>query len=52
MTNDKPIDENELIAERRRKLDALRAAGIAYPNDFHRNALAEELHSTYGGHSG
>jgi lysyl-tRNA synthetase, class II len=50
--NDKPIDENELIAERRRKLDALRAAGVAYPNDFHRNALAEELHGTYGGHSG
>jgi len=50
--NDKPIDENELIAERRRKLDALREEGIAYPNDFRRNALAEELLRTYGGHAG
>jgi len=50
--NDRPGDENELIAERRRKLDALRVAGIAYPNDFRRNALAEELHRTYGGHDG
>src|SRR6185295_12013335 len=27
-------DENQLIAERRAKLQALRAAGIAFPNDF------------------
>jgi lysyl-tRNA synthetase class 2 len=43
-------DENALIAERRRKLSELREEGIAYPNDFRRNALAEELHHTYGGH--
>ncbi|MEM9404329.1 MAG: lysine--tRNA ligase [Pseudomonadota bacterium] len=43
-------DENKLIAERRRKLTALRDAGNAYPNDFRRNALAEELHRSYGGH--
>jgi len=43
-------DENELIAERRRKLDALRAAGNPFPNDFRRNALAEELHRSYGRH--
>ena len=45
-------DENALIAERRRKLGELREEGIAYPNDFRRNALAEELHHTYGGHEG
>ncbi len=43
-------DENRLIAERRRKLDALRAQGNAFPNDFHRNALADELHHIYGSH--
>ena len=43
-------DENSLIAERRRKLDAWRESGAAYPNEFRRNALADELHSSYGGH--
>ena len=43
-------DENSLIAERRRKLDALREDGNAFPNDFRRNALAEELHQSYGNH--
>ncbi len=42
--------ENALIAERRRKLERLRAEGNAYPNDFRRSALAEELHCTYGAH--
>ena len=50
MTDDKPQDENKLIAERRQKLDALRERGNAFPNDFHRNALAEELHLMYGAH--
>jgi lysyl-tRNA synthetase class 2 len=40
-------DENKLIAERRRKLDELRIAGNAFPNDFRRNALADELHHLY-----
>ena len=48
MTDDR--DENKLIAERRRKLEALREKGNAFPNDFRRNALAEELHHMYGGH--
>ena len=49
---DKPaIDENKLIAERRAKLDGLRDAGNAFPNDFRRNAIADELHMTYGQHS-
>jgi lysyl-tRNA synthetase class 2 len=43
-------DENALIAERRRKLDVLREQGNAFPNDFRRNALAEELHRSYGKH--
>ena len=29
-----PVDENQIIAERRAKLARLRAAGIAFPNDF------------------
>ncbi|MFT3905471.1 MAG: lysine--tRNA ligase [Steroidobacteraceae bacterium] len=36
-------DENKLIAERRAKLAALRAQGVAYPNDFRRDALAQEI---------
>ncbi len=43
-------DENKLIAERRAKLAALREQGNAFPNDFRRNAIAEELHRTFEGH--
>ena len=42
-------DENKLIAERRAKLTALRARGNAHPNDFRRDALAADLHASYGG---
>ena len=52
MADDKPLDENKLIAERRQKLDALRDTGSPFPNDFHRNALAEELLLAYGQHEG
>ncbi len=41
-------DENALIAERRAKLERLRGEGIAFPNDFRRNALAADLHAIYG----
>jgi lysyl-tRNA synthetase class 2 len=41
-------DENKLIAERRAKLDKLRAAGVAFPNDFRRDALADQLLTAYG----
>lgn len=44
--------DSALIAERRRKLTERRASGNAFPNDFRRNALAEELHCTYGPHAG
>ncbi len=40
-------DENPLITERRGKLGQLRASGIAYPNDFQRDALAADLQATY-----
>jgi lysyl-tRNA synthetase class 2 len=50
VTGKKVNDENALIAERRRKLTAWRAAGNPYPNDFRRNSLAEELHGTWGAH--
>jgi len=42
------VDENQIIAERRAKLAALRARGAAYPNDFRRDALAAELHAAHG----
>ncbi len=44
-------EEHELIAERRRKLTALRESGDPYPNDFRRNAVAEELAQSYGKHT-
>lgn len=44
-------EESTLIAERRRKLAQLREAGIAFPNDFRRNALAAELLQTFGEHT-
>ncbi len=40
-------DENKLIAERRTKLEALRAQGTAYPNDFRRDALAGQLQEAF-----
>jgi lysyl-tRNA synthetase class 2 len=43
--------ENRLIAERRRKLDELREAGNAFPNDFQRDEIADALHAAYGAHS-
>jgi len=46
----KSADDNALIAERKRKLAEMRESGNAYPNDFRRNALADELLSSYGGY--
>ena len=43
-----PPDEHQIIAERRAKLAAIRAAGPAFPNDFRRTHLADELHLKYG----
>jgi lysyl-tRNA synthetase class 2 len=41
-------EEHALIARRREKLNALREAGRAFPNDFRRDAIAGELHAEYG----
>jgi lysyl-tRNA synthetase class 2 len=43
-----PRDENRLIAERRAKLQQLRAQSTPFPNDFRRDALAGQLHTAYG----
>ncbi len=44
MTDEHHSTEDELIAQRRSHLQRLRDGGIAYPNDFKRNALAADLH--------
>ncbi|GGC93145.1 lysine--tRNA ligase [Undibacterium terreum] len=44
-----PQDENSIIAERRSKLDAIRAqGGIAFPNDFRPQHKAAALKEQYG----
>jgi lysyl-tRNA synthetase, class II len=42
------LDTNQIIAERRTKLQALRAAGSAFPNDFVRRDLAAQVAAKYG----
>src|SRR5512142_936741 len=44
-----PLDENKLIAERREKLRALRAHGVAFPNDFRPDAFAGDLQGEFDG---
>jgi lysyl-tRNA synthetase class 2 len=41
-------EDNKLVEERREKLKALRAAGVAYPNDFRRKDLASPLTKLHG----
>jgi lysyl-tRNA synthetase class 2 len=41
-------DDNQLITERREKLQALRAAGVAFPNDFKPQHHAADLHHKHG----
>jgi lysyl-tRNA synthetase class 2 len=41
-------DENQLIAERRQKLAAIRARGIAFPNDFRPAHHAADLQHRHG----
>ena len=43
-----PLDENQIIAERRDKLKAIREKGIAFPNDFDRKNMAGDLHAEFG----
>ena len=42
-----PADENQIIAERRAKLKAIREKGIAFPNKFQRDDLAADLLERY-----
>ncbi|MGH8743489.1 MAG: lysine--tRNA ligase [Burkholderiales bacterium] len=42
--NEKNLDTNQIIEERRAKLKALRGKGVAFPNDFRRGHLAHDLH--------
>ncbi|HRH89469.1 MAG TPA: lysine--tRNA ligase [Rubrivivax sp.] len=41
-------DPNQLVAERREKLAALRRQGVAFPNDFKPRHHAAELHHRWG----
>ena len=43
--NSEKHDENQIIAERRNKLAAIRQKGVAFPNDFERTHLAGDLHA-------
>ena len=48
MANDKDTStESQLIAQRRAKLDLLREAGQAYPNDWRRDALLGNLQERF-----
>ena len=53
--DDKPepgeAEDHRLVAERRRKLDALREAGFAYPNHRRRTALAAQSGETFDEYS-
>ncbi|MBM2829639.1 MAG: lysyl-tRNA synthetase [Gammaproteobacteria bacterium] len=42
-------NDNDLIAQRRNQLKALREKGNAYPNNFRRDVLATDLHAHYSG---
>lgn len=42
------LDINEQLAQRKTKLAALREQGNAFPNDFHKDAFAADLHAQYG----
>ena len=46
-----PADDNKLIAERRAKLAAIRAKGVAFPNDFRPQHKAADLVAQHGGKS-
>ena len=45
------VDDNQLMAERREKLKALRAGGIAFPNDVKPGHRTEALFAQYDGKS-
>lgn len=43
-----PVDVNDLVRERREKLNAWRAQGTAYPNDWKPSHFAKDLHAQLG----
>ena len=45
------LSENELLQQRRFKLEQLREKGIAYPNTFKRDSLSEDLKIQFKGNS-
>lgn len=45
--NSNEQDENKLIGQRREKLTQLRQQGEAFPNDFRRDSLAQELQTQW-----
>jgi lysyl-tRNA synthetase class 2 len=51
MADQAPLDENQLIAERRARLAELRRSGAAFPNDFGREHFAADLHRSWGDRS-
>ena len=42
------VDVNELIAQRREKLNEMREQGKAFPNDFRRDSISDDLHAEFG----
>jgi lysyl-tRNA synthetase class 2 len=44
-----PLDTNQIVEERRGKLAALRASGVAFPNDFVRHHFAGDLQQQFEG---
>ena len=45
------LTENELLEQRRLKLDALRKRGVAYTNSFRRDSLSQDLKIQFDGTS-
>jgi len=45
------LTENELLEQRRLKLDALRERGVAYTNSFRRDSLSQDLKIQFDGTS-
>ena len=42
-----PLDDNQIITERRAKLAQLRSDGVAFPNDFERRDYAAKIHAAH-----
>lgn len=47
--SEQELDLNNEMKTRREKLAQLRTQGIAFPNDFRRNAISSQLHKEYDG---